>query len=1155
MVYTDIHMPKPSASALQTREAAAILQLILGRSGSGKTRWIYDELTVCAAGGEQTHILLVPEQYSFESERALLQRLGPRDAGRVQVLSFTRLAQTVFRELGGLAGKRMDDCIRSLLLSRALEQVSDHLLLYRRQVQDPAAIRSMMTLLTECKQCAVTPRLLEETARSLPPSTLRGKTQELSLILDAYEALAAGAYVDPLDDLTLLAQRLPESALLRGAAVYVDAFKGFTAQELQVLAVAMRQASRLTVTLCADTLQETADSCGRFFPALRTASRLMRLAQEGGVPVAKPVYLYENKRAENEALRRLEEGAFTPCPDTLEEKTDAVVLTSCADIYHECAWVAQTVRRLLRQGERCRDMAVVARNLADYQGVLDVALEQEGVAYYMDARRDILTEPLIVLALSALETVTGGWETEDVLRLLKTGLLPFAPQTIAELENYVFQWRITGSRWRQDWVWNPEGLSIRDTEENRRLLDSLNRQRRRLLEPLERLHASIKADRLSGGDFAQGLYRYLTECRADAMLCFRVRRLEAAGERVLARNLARTWEVLMGLLDTFASALGESSLSAARLTELFRLACGIRELGEAPQTLDAVQVGSAERMRFSAPKTVFILGANEGVFPASPAAPGILTEKEREQLIACGLPITDTGDFQAAEERFYAYTAVAAPSRRLFISYIRSSASGESLSPSSLVGMVERILPGCCRGGAAETDGGDIESKVDAFSRLAELWRAPSPLSATLRQLMQEEPDYSARLAAMERATQTQSIRFEEADKAAAFFGRELRLSPSQVEKYHLCRFAYFCRYGLRARVRKPAELDAAEFGTLAHYVMEKLLPVYARLGFDAIQRRQALEDTEDAVREYVDTYMGGAENKTSRFAYLLTRLTATCGSLLWQVVLEMRQSRFVPVDYELPIGLPDQEHPDAVEPLRLTLPDGTQVYVQGKVDRVDILRKGGDAYVRVVDYKTGYKEFRLAEIMDGLNVQMLLYLMSIWVNGGERYGRVTPAGVLYLPAKLPVVKVDRGADEAAAEKARIKVMRMNGLLLDNPEIIRDMELDAAGLFIPARLTSSENGEAVSAGSSVASLRQFGLIKRRIEKLLTDMAQTLRAGDIAAVPAVNSRVDACAWCDYRAVCGHEAEDPVRRIREDDADAVLQDLQREAEEEEDTDKGG
>lgn len=940
----------------------------------------------------------MPEQYSFESERALLERLGPQKAGSVRVLSFTRLAETVFRELGGLAGKRMDDCVRSLLLSRALEQVADHLTLYRRQIQDPAAIRAMMTVLTECKQCAISPLMLEEAARSLPASTLRGKTQELSLILSAYEALAAGAYIDPLDNLTLLAQRLPESALLREAAVYVDAFKGFTAQELQVLARGHAP------DLPADDRSVRRYPAGHFrrlrplFP--RPAHRLPPYAPGPGRrrAVAKPLYLTENWRAENDALRWLEAGAFTPCPDVWEGDAEAVTVTPCADIYGECAWAARTIRRLLREGERCRDIALVARNFADYQGVLDVALEQEGVAYYMDARKDVLTDPLITLVLSALDAVTGGWETEEILRLLKTGLLPFSSQTVAVLENYVFQWRITGSRWKQDWVWNPEGLSVKETEENRLLLERINRQRRRLTEPLERLQNRMKGGRLTGRDFAQGVYRYLTDCRADAMLRYRVRRLEEAGEPSLARNLARIWDVLMELLDKFASALGEAALPAPKLTELFRLACGILDLGEPPQALDAVQVGSADRMRFSHPKTVFILGANEGVFPANPSAPGNPDGK-------------GAGTAHLLRPPHHGYRGFSGGGGTL----LRLYGSVRSLSKA-----VYQLYPGQCRrrnpfplfpgrnGGAdsallpqREGAGGGRRRHRIGVGRLFPAGgavRTPPPCPPPSGGCFRSGPITRQAWPPWSRAATEKPVRFEEADRAAAFFGRELRLSPSRVETYHLCRFAYFCRYGLRAKARRPADLDAAQFGTLAHYVMEKLLPVYAQLGFESIRKKQAMEDTEDAVREYVDTYMGGEENKSSRFAYLLTRLTATCGSLLWQVVLEMRQSRFVPVDYELPIGLPDEEHPEAVEPLRLTLPDGTQVYVQGKVDRVDILKKGDDAYVRVVDYKTGSKEFRLAEVMDGINVQMLIYLMSIWANGGQRYGRVTPAGVLYSP-------------------------------------------------------------------------------------------------------------------------------------------------------------
>ena len=164
-----------------------------------------------------------------------------------------------------------------------------------------------------------------------------------------------------------------------------------------------------------------------------------------------------------------------------------------------------------------------------------------------------------------------------------------------------------------------------------------------------------------------------------------------------------------------------------------------------------------------------------------------------------------------------------------------------------------------------------------------------------------------------------------------------------------------------------------------------------------------------------------------------------------------MRQSRFRPADYELPIGHPDGETEEGVRPLTLTLPDGARISVQGKVDRVDVCRENGRTYLRVVDYKTGSKQFDLSQVAEGLNLQMLIYLMAIWENGGERYGPVTPAGVLYLPARLPLVSVPRDTQGEELEKAQTRAMRMNGLLLDDPAVIEAMEPGAAGLFIPAK--------------------------------------------------------------------------------------------------------
>ena len=519
-----------------------MLQLLLGRSGTGKTRRVLEELTHLARQQDApTLVLLVPEQFSFESERTLLEALGPRLAGRIRVLSFTRLAETVFREVGGLAGRQMDDATRALLMSQALEQVSEQLVLYRRQAASPDYIQSVLSLLSECKQCAITPHQLEEVSAGLD-GTLQKKTAELALILDAYEALAAQSHLDPLDSLTLLADRLPESRLLDGALVYVDSFKGFTGQELRVLGGVMSKAARTTVALCADGIEDSSGGYGLFSPVIRTASRLRSLAYERGVPVAKPILLTENRRARSEALRLLEEGAFAPRPRTSEEPADAVTIVPCGDIYEECAWTARRIRRLLREdGLRCRDIAVVARNLPAYEGLLDVALEEAGIPYYMDKREDILTDPLITLVLSALRAAVDGWDTEELLRLMKTGLLPgFTADRIAVLENYLYMWRIRGNKWKQPWDWNPLGLSVRQDEASQQLLAELNAWRKEIAAPLERLQADLcGSEKPTGRRFAGAVYRYLQAIRADEAVRGQVTRLEEAGEHALAERAAR----------------------------------------------------------------------------------------------------------------------------------------------------------------------------------------------------------------------------------------------------------------------------------------------------------------------------------------------------------------------------------------------------------------------------------------------------------------------------------------------------------------------------------------------------------------------------------------------------------------------------------------
>lgn len=1103
-----------------------MLQFFVGRSGTGKTQALYEDLHRLAAQTAAPLFLLVPEQASFENERRLLKEFGPVLSQRVQVLSFTHMAQTVFRDTGGLVGKTMDTTLSLLLMSQALYTVADKLSVYRHHAESADYLKELLSFLSECKQGGLSPHLLEETALSLPEGTLREKLQETALIFTAYEALTAQSHLtDPLDTLTVLARRLPECHLFDGAYVFVDGFVGFTLQETAVLEQLLTRAAAVTVALCTEEISNRG-GLGLFSEVTHTAVRLREAAYKNHVTVATPRVFTKNLRTASKALQALEKGCFAPVMTPYTDTAHEVCITACADRGEECRYAATQIRQSLREnGGYCRDFTVVARNSGEYRDLLQAALQREGLACIMDMREPVLTQPLIVLVESALSVIRNGWDSGDVLRLMKTGLLGFSAVSSSLLENYVFTWNIHGKQWCVPFENHPDGLSgITDSTSLRRLA-YLNRLRHRLVAPLLRFGARLNTP-CTGREFAEAVWQLLTDWHVARLVRFQAARLAADGERVLSENQSRLWDYLVALLDKFAFALTEKTLSVSRLADLFHLAVASDDLGNIPSALDGVVFGAADRIRYTAPKTVIILGANEGVFPAYPPTGGIITGHERRLLSEAGLPIANDADTRAMEERFYAYAAIAAPSQRLIVTYAQK-VNNEAQQPSSLVETICRVLPNH-RVGSPQSE--LSESVNDAFYHLTALWNDHSPAAAAYRKVFDSLPEYTERLKAMRQAQQ--DFAFKEPQTARRLFGENLRLSPSQVDTFHQCRFSYFCKYGLRAKPRKPAELDAATAGTLVHYVMQELLPTYVKNGIVTYTEEMVKADAEQTVERYVKERLGGRAEKDGRFDNLLVQLSSLCTQLLWRVVCEFKQSRFVPVDFELEIGY-DGDIPSWV----IKAEDGTTIQVCGKVDRVDTLEKDGKTYIRIVDYKTGSKVFNMAEAIEGINLQMLIYLFSICQNGGNRYHTPTPAGVLYLPAKLPTIRVERGTEPCDMERERLKTMKTNGVLLAEPEILKAMENGNEGVFIPVSVNKDGS---FSKTSAVATAEQFGWIEKHIQKVLSEMAVHLHQGDIEAVPLITAN-DSCRYCDFHDICGHESEDTSREFTNKSLQEALDDL--------------
>ena len=1109
-----------------------MLYLVQGRSGTGKTDYVRNILAELARGGSDKLLYLIPEQSSFESETAFLKLLGADLCRRVNVMSFTRLYDMVTRRTGGISGTPIDDGVRKIMMSLALEECVDKLEIYKRQALKPQLTELMLSAVKEFKMCGISTDDLREKSRLTSGTDLSGKLAETALITDVYNAYISKSYIDPLDNNARLEKRLGEVNFFEGYTVAVDGFSGFTAQEQKILDLIMEQCSDFYITLCMDSDKEDE----LFFTVNRTRKRILRSAQRMSLKAASPVVLCKNYRITTSGLRTLESGVYRigAKPDT--EKVNDVTVGAAQDIFEECDYIAEQIKKLTLGGAcRYRDIAVVCRSLEKYKGILDAVFDSHGISYFMSKPQAIDTKPIILLALSALEYAIAPSDSEKLFAIAKCGLTGLTDYEIAELENYSYIWSLNGRRFSEKFELSPSGYGDGMSENDISRLDLINKSREKLITPMLTFVQSIREP--NAAVISEALYRLMLDFGVPEIL-----KSNAAvkGYEIFSNEETRLWDMLMDMLNKMVLSLGERYVSVKRYYELFKMMVRSYDISDIPQTLDQVLIGTADSIRLSSPKTVFVIGAIDGEFPHNPVTGGIFNDTERRSLISLDLPVYDAVAELFLQEKYLVYSAVSAPRERLYITYYNSDLNGSPVQKSSIVTEVQKLLPNVKTDIVCTMD--DVEriySEKTAFERYAALYRQSGALRTALSKYFGNKPGYKAKIDAMKRVAAKGDFALTDGDLSTALFGKEKRLSASQIEKFYMCRFGYFCTYGLKLKERRRARLDAIEFGSLVHYLLENVLKLYKENGYTRLSDDELEKVLEDLLKKYVSEYLGGEEDKSDRFIHLYYRLKNSTLSLMNHLSDELEQSEFKPIDFELTVG----EGKDGIGAYVLRDDSGGDVIVRGKVDRVDMMKKDKAGYIRIIDYKTGSKEFRISDLLYGLNMQMLIYLSAITKNGSERYGEnIHPGGILYMPSTVASVNVAPTADEKEIQAEHDKKLRMNGLVLDEPQIIKGMEEGMGGRYIPVAC-DKKGGLKSASKNSVITAAQLNMIFDKVDRKIIEMSNLLNNGDIAAVP-VTGAYDACKWCAYKSVCGHESGGKSICVSKSDKDEVMEMLEKE-----------
>ena len=1057
--------------------------------------------------------LIVPEQYSHDAEKQLCAVCGDSLSLHGETLSFSRLCGHVFLETCGNP-QIIDGGGQVLIMHRAIESVIEKLKVYHSKSLKVGLIESFLSAIREFKYSGISANTLESLAKSTSGS-LSDKLCDLSLIYAAYESLIGARGYDTTDKMSLLAEYINDSSVGQGH-IYFDGFNDFTQQELQIIEKLMTKNADMTFCLTCDF-----DSDSDVFNLPNdTAQKLKKMAKKLNIEISE-ILMQTQSKARVPELNFLEKRLFSFEQAKYLETNNAISLYNALTNYNECEYAAHIICELLRDGYRYKEIGVMSRNQYDYGSVCESVFEKYGIPFFSSGKQDVMQKPPIALIDAALSYVTQNWEHHSIFKYIKTGLTGISPEDCAELENYVFKWNIRGAAWQKKWTLPPEGYGGKIDAQTQK---KLNEIREKVIQPLINLKRAIMGE-TKGSDKVLALFNFLQEIDFQKQLGLKSEELEKRGNLRLADEYTQLWDILTDAMEQMYSIVGEDEISEVMFQKLFSLCLSQYSVGVIPVSLDAVLLGGMEMSRRRDLKCLIILGATDDKLPMIGKGEGLLSDSERLELSGLGAEISSGLNERMYREMNMLYSTLTLPSQKLVITY-----PGGLSRPSYIIKKISEMFD------IAEKSFCQCEYMTTAEEPCLELAlksknATTCPAVSAAREYFIKKQDYRAEL--IKSSDDFLKIWREPMSSTVAenLYGQQLTLSASAIDNYFSCAFKYFLQSGMKLKKHFPVEFDAAQNGIFMHYVIEGVIEkVFREYGLKNADSELIEKLCDAKTTEFTEQNLFNFEGKNVRFVYLFRRLGEDVKRVAEDMLGELKLSNFIPREFEHKFYQSFEGETGK-----------SNLYLKGIVDRVDIFDLSGEKYLRVIDYKTGKKAFKLPDILHGRNMQMLIYLFALTSENNEKFGKdYKAAGMLYVPARDAIVKLPKSASDAEIEKEKTKALKRDGLVFGEPEILEAMENGETKKYLPVKMKK----DGTYTGESIIDAEQTDLLKHYVKNMLKKATDGILGGEIERKPFYKgANENACLFCEYHPVCSFDEELGDRRnmVRKKTTDEVWQEL--------------
>lgn len=1122
------------------------LQLLLGGSGYGKSYHMYSQVIEKSLKyPEKNYFIIVPEQYTMQIQKMIVMMHPDHATGNIDVVSFDRLAYRIFDELGMSQMTILDDIGKSMVLRRVTGSMAQELKMFGGNLQKTGFISEIKSGISEFLQYHIEPKQLDEACTHLANRPiLSGKLKDLSRIYEGFLSYISEKYMTTEGILDRLTQVVCESEKIANSEFYLDEFTGFTPSQYDLLKELLHYGQGMQIALTVDPREDIyhpGKPYQLFYITKETIDKLNHMCLQWQIEREDDIILKECRRFERgSALGMLEKCLYRRgklagmCADMNRRQSDSsgqIFISVMANPLDELKHISGTILKLCHEGLRYRDMAIVTGDLSVYGHIAEQVMQDADIPYFIDSKRDVLANNLVEFLRAMLEMILQDFNYDATFRCLKTGLTDISMSDIYRLENYILATGIRGIR-----MWSvPFVRKYRNMPEGE--LEYLNDVRVHVLDWFNSIYAAM-TEAKTAGEYAKAMLDFLKNHGIEQQMEGLADTFEENHELALAREYRQIYKVLEDILLRMQEILKDETMSVRTYAQILDAGLTEAKVGIIPPGTDQLMIGDIRRSRLSQIKVLFFVGVNEGIVPSAVREGGLITDSDKEVLAQNQLQLAPTGKQDSYTERFYIYAMMTKPTDRLYVSFAKKDSSGRSLRTSSLLERLYKLFPSMVVTDVETMDSVQKQNEVlygqneimryliDGLHQFKE--RGTDKFWLDLYGWMREQPMYEDVLKKLSKAAFF-GHENEQLSKSSvrALYGDVLAGSVTMLERYASCAYAHFLSYGMHLCERPKYQIAAPDLGILFHSAIELFSKRLSESVYNWHDVPDELRDelADQCVRDVTADERQLILYDNFRNQFLIYRLKRMVKRTIWALQQQLKKGLFEPADYELRFDAASD-----AKTLDFKLSDEEIMRLKGAIDRLDVYENDSDIYVKIIDYKTGARQFDAAALYYGLQLQLVVYMEAAMdikrrQSGGKH---VIPAGILYYNINDPMtssvsISGETATDEntETADEKILSALRMNGVVNSDAHVIELLDQSFTGQSDVIPVALNKDGT-LSKKSSAVPTETFQQLFKFTSGKVREIGKNILDGHIEMNPyKMNQQGDGCQYCPYRPVCGFD----------------------------------